>query len=363
MYLIRSRYYNPKTARFLTEDTASGKYNDPLSLNKYTYCHNQPVTQDDPTGHWAHIVAGAVIGGLIGGGISYASQAIKNKSFTKGINWKKVAGAAAEGAVTGAIGAATGGASFAAKSVAEVGVKTATKQFVKKAAVDVGANFVGNTANQLISKGSKNYSLKEAVVAGASGIASTVGEYGVHAAKKAGSMAVAKVAEKIGSKAGNKAAAEAGSQVASKTLMSSETAGMASAGAEAIGNSPLASFAKTGAGEADDSAANVLMKESGAGKEAITSASDLNSVDIGNGKQYSVMYEASVGKGKSRSAHRNAANKQFYNRMKKDSEFRKNVDDYFGYDVMEHMKSGKRNLKNPSSDWVWHHSADNPDAI
>ena len=40
LYYLRSRYYNPKTARFLTEDTASGKYTDLLSLNKYTYCHN-----------------------------------------------------------------------------------------------------------------------------------------------------------------------------------------------------------------------------------------------------------------------------------------------------------------------------------
>lgn len=27
------------------------------------------------------------------------------------------------------------------------------------------------------------------------------------------------------------------------------------------------------------------------------------------------------------------------------------------------MKSGKSNLKNPSSNWVWHHSADNPGVI
>ncbi|MCR4437019.1 MAG: RHS repeat-associated core domain-containing protein [Clostridiales bacterium] len=37
------RYYDPKTARFLTEDTYGGTAYDPLSLNLYTYCHNEPV--------------------------------------------------------------------------------------------------------------------------------------------------------------------------------------------------------------------------------------------------------------------------------------------------------------------------------
>lgn len=75
------------------------------------------------------------------------------------------------------------------------------------------------------------------------------------------------------------------------------------------------------------------------------------------------MYEASPGKGKTRSAHRNAANREFYNQMANDSQLKKAMDDYFGYDVMEYMKSGKSGLKNPSPDWVWHHPADNPNAI
>ena len=85
--------------------------------------------------------------------------------------------------------------------------------------------------------------------------------------------------------------------------------------------------------------------------------------DIGNGKQYSVMYEASPGKGKTRSAHRNAANREFYNQMANNAQFKNAMDDYFGYDVMEYMESGKSGLKNPSPDWVWHHPADNPNAI
>ncbi|HEX9060909.1 MAG TPA: RHS repeat-associated core domain-containing protein, partial [Clostridia bacterium] len=51
MYYLNSRMYDPKIARFLQEDTYLGDPNDPLSLNLYTYCHNEPLMYDDPTGH------------------------------------------------------------------------------------------------------------------------------------------------------------------------------------------------------------------------------------------------------------------------------------------------------------------------
>jgi hypothetical protein len=40
-----------KIARFLHEDTYSGDESDPLSLNLYTYCANEPIMYDDPTGY------------------------------------------------------------------------------------------------------------------------------------------------------------------------------------------------------------------------------------------------------------------------------------------------------------------------
>jgi hypothetical protein len=49
--------YDPKTARFLQEDTYTGDRNDPLSLNLYTYCHNEPLMYTDPTGHISQDIA------------------------------------------------------------------------------------------------------------------------------------------------------------------------------------------------------------------------------------------------------------------------------------------------------------------
>ena len=48
---LRARYYNPTTGRFISRDSVTGDINDPLSLNLYTYCHNNPIFYLDPTGH------------------------------------------------------------------------------------------------------------------------------------------------------------------------------------------------------------------------------------------------------------------------------------------------------------------------
>ena len=51
LYYLNARYYDSVTARFITEDSYTGERNDPLSLNLYTYCQNNPIKYDDPSGH------------------------------------------------------------------------------------------------------------------------------------------------------------------------------------------------------------------------------------------------------------------------------------------------------------------------
>ncbi len=51
--------YDPVTARFLQEDTYTGDASDPLSLNLYTYCHNEPIMYYDPSGNtWIQLYPG-----------------------------------------------------------------------------------------------------------------------------------------------------------------------------------------------------------------------------------------------------------------------------------------------------------------
>lgn len=61
VYYLNARYYDPKIARFLTEDTYRGQPNDPLSLNMYTYCNNEPMMYTDPSGHFLSPAMGAAI--------------------------------------------------------------------------------------------------------------------------------------------------------------------------------------------------------------------------------------------------------------------------------------------------------------
>ncbi|MEW6183310.1 MAG: RHS repeat-associated core domain-containing protein [Bacillota bacterium] len=50
LYYLRARYYDPVTGRFISEDSLEGQVNNPLSLNLYTYCENDPVDNVDPSG-------------------------------------------------------------------------------------------------------------------------------------------------------------------------------------------------------------------------------------------------------------------------------------------------------------------------
>ncbi len=65
---LRARYYNPTTGRFISRDSFAGKLNDPLSLNLYTYCHNNPIRYIDPSGH-----------SIISNAINNVKKAVQNK--------------------------------------------------------------------------------------------------------------------------------------------------------------------------------------------------------------------------------------------------------------------------------------------
>ena len=49
---LRARYYNSSTGRFISRDSYAGKNEDPLSLNRYTYCCNNPIINVDPSGFY-----------------------------------------------------------------------------------------------------------------------------------------------------------------------------------------------------------------------------------------------------------------------------------------------------------------------
>ncbi len=52
---LRARYYQAAIGRFTQRDSVTGELTDPLSLNLYTYCANNPIVYFDPSGHKAWI--------------------------------------------------------------------------------------------------------------------------------------------------------------------------------------------------------------------------------------------------------------------------------------------------------------------
>ena len=81
LYYLTTRFYDYTTGRFLNADVPSICFDDGLTLpegcNLYSYCHNNPISYVDPTGHFALIIGillmTTMIGGTIGGIVSHSN--------------------------------------------------------------------------------------------------------------------------------------------------------------------------------------------------------------------------------------------------------------------------------------------------
>ena len=51
LYFYGARYYDPTIGRFITADTIVQEPYNPQTLNRYSYCGNNPINYVDPTGH------------------------------------------------------------------------------------------------------------------------------------------------------------------------------------------------------------------------------------------------------------------------------------------------------------------------
>ncbi|MFC4632172.1 RHS repeat-associated core domain-containing protein [Promicromonospora alba] len=95
----RSRYYQPATGRFISEDPigfAGGS-------NLYTYGANAPTTYTDPTGN-NPLLIGCLAGAAIDGGIDYTVQRLSGRK----VQWGQVGAAAAQGCALGMLGPVAG---------------------------------------------------------------------------------------------------------------------------------------------------------------------------------------------------------------------------------------------------------------
>jgi len=95
VYLF-ARYYDPELGRFYALDPELGRVSNPLTLNRYVYCGNNPTKFVDPTGKFWHLAAAIGIcfaaGFLMGVWDSYTKNDLANwwkYGFAGGITWSE----------------------------------------------------------------------------------------------------------------------------------------------------------------------------------------------------------------------------------------------------------------------------------
>ncbi len=161
---LRARYYNPAIGTFTALDPVMGVAAVPMSLNGYSYVHNNPVNWTDPSGEFLPVIAviglgilgGAVGGALLGGGIEAGSQLLNNGFDLGCLDMDSVGRAALEGAALGALAGGVGAA------VGAAGLSGAAAF-----AVSEGADFIGGFLYDI---GVNGLSREQALINGLMGI-------------------------------------------------------------------------------------------------------------------------------------------------------------------------------------------------
>ena len=136
LYYYGARYYDPVIGRFISADSIVPDFSNPQTLNRYSYCINNPIILTDPNGHdfGLSILIGAIIGAVISGAQSdWNFQAMLTGGIIGGISGGVFSGV--EGGVAGAIknsvanatlrGAISGAAGGAAAGAVAGGLSTA----------------------------------------------------------------------------------------------------------------------------------------------------------------------------------------------------------------------------------------------
>ena len=129
-YFAQARFYDSRCGRMLSPDPVK------RGLNRYHYCDNDPVNYEDSTGEIANILIGGALGAITGGAFGFGGSVVSQLIGGQKVDWRKAAGAAANGAITGGVKGALIGSG--------AGIPVAL-------AADFAAGTMGSAAEQWIS--------------------------------------------------------------------------------------------------------------------------------------------------------------------------------------------------------------------
>lgn len=152
---------DPELGRFIQPDTIIQAPYDPQTLNRYSYCRNNPILYTDPSGHffWVAAIIGAIVGAVLGG----ISAAQSGQEIWKGVLGGAISGfgagfgnfyaAVAWGAFSGAGGAALSGGNIGMGALLG-GASTAVGWgFGSLAKGNIAAKFLASTATGAVMGG------------------------------------------------------------------------------------------------------------------------------------------------------------------------------------------------------------------
>ncbi|HEX2912230.1 MAG TPA: RHS repeat-associated core domain-containing protein [Chloroflexia bacterium] len=140
-----ARYYDPAVGKFASPDTIVPKQGDPQTFNRYGYAYNNPIKNNDATGHCPWCIIGGIAGGVIGFA-GYTATHLDNWDVGAAAAW--TGGGAVIGATGGAASEAVAGVfagSAAASEAAVTGGALATE--VSTAANEVDGEVAGEVAS------------------------------------------------------------------------------------------------------------------------------------------------------------------------------------------------------------------------
>jgi RHS repeat-associated protein len=106
-----ARFYDSAVGRFVSADTMIPQSQGTQAYDRYAYTNNNPLRYTDPTGHFVNILAGMLIGVVVGAAVSYGRQVITNAAqdgwsadaFTNNIDFVDIGASALVGAGAGGL--------------------------------------------------------------------------------------------------------------------------------------------------------------------------------------------------------------------------------------------------------------------
>ncbi len=155
LYYYGARYYDPQLGRFISADTIVQAPFDPQTLNRYSYCRNNPIVYSDPSGQM-FVVDDMLIAMAIGAAIGALTSGIQNdwdlQAMAMGALTGAISGAAFYGAgwAIGELNNAAFSAAFGAEAAYGVPVTVST---ATQAVVHAGAGALSGGINTAINHG------------------------------------------------------------------------------------------------------------------------------------------------------------------------------------------------------------------